>query len=440
MPRIAIRVGAALATTTLIAVAATNLAYADDSAPTPQAVFAHAEFLANTPAPPTGAGAVCVIDTGVSPLPDLDSQVIERIAVDGGSPDDIDHIPGDPTSGHGTFVAATIASRRDGIGSVGIWPAARIVSVRVVQRPSADAMLADYRNAIFSCMRVPEVRVITISLSTPTTTDNDLARLNDRVTEARQLGINVVASAGNNGAADGVNFPARAPSVLAVGAADPAGLFCAGSNHGVGLDTSALGCGVPVTTFTGRAQSLNGTSFSTPIVSGVLDALRSYRPDLTVNTAEQLILASSRKSPAGPIVDATSLFEMAGLRHLVTEQGPGTTSSEPAPSTSVADQPNGPTPTSQPHRRLTRRQHRPATPRLKRGSYLRKRLRLHTTNPPHEGLMIFRIGHRHYETNSGHITIPLRRWQAITVRAVNKCGTQSAPLHIPKRRVVRARR
>jgi hypothetical protein len=139
---------AALAVPTSAATAAVPA----DAYPTPQAAAAHAEFLLQAPPPPE-PGTVCVIDTGVTPLPDTESQIVERIAIDGGTPDDVYHSPDDPLSGHGTFVAATIASQVDGYGSAGIWPHAKIISVRVFPRAGVGATPADYRAAIAECTK-----------------------------------------------------------------------------------------------------------------------------------------------------------------------------------------------------------------------------------------------------------------------------------------------
>ena len=96
-------------------------------APTPQAVDANAEFLAYAPPPPVPA-KVCVVDTGVDLTTDAAPAVIERHSVFGGTTDDVG---GSGLTKHGTLVAGVIASQLDGHDSVGIWPQARIVSVRV---------------------------------------------------------------------------------------------------------------------------------------------------------------------------------------------------------------------------------------------------------------------------------------------------------------------
>src|SRR3954468_14663509 len=189
---------AAFTAAAALAVPAARAAVPADAYPTPQAVAAHAEFLLQAPPPPE-PGTVCVIDTGVTPLPDTQSQIVERIAIDGGTPDDVYHSPDDPLSGHGTFVAATIASQVDGYGSAGIWPHAKIISVRVFPRAGAGATAADYRVAIGECIR-PErrVSVITLSLSAAEATDAELAKLEDRVGLARRrYNVHIVASAGN---------------------------------------------------------------------------------------------------------------------------------------------------------------------------------------------------------------------------------------------------
>ena len=205
-----------------------------DAYPTPQAIAANAEFLLQAPPPPSG-GTICIIDTGVTPLPDTASRITDRIAIDGGNPDDVYHDPADPFSGHGTFVAGTIASQVDGYGSAGIWPGAKIVSVRVFRQRGEGASAADYRAGIAECSDPTlDVSVINISLGTSSTTESDLERLENRINEARRGGINVVASAGNEGSPAGVDYPARFPASLAVGATDEAGAFCESQTAGRG--------------------------------------------------------------------------------------------------------------------------------------------------------------------------------------------------------------
>ena len=132
---------------------------------------------------------------------------------------------------------------------------------------------------------------------------DDLARLENKIINARNnFGINVVASSGNDGNTSAVNYPARFPASFAVGGTDRGGAFCSFSNRGVGLDISALGCDTYATAFDGRIGAFEGTSFAAPTVAAVLVALRSYRPDLTADQAEQLLLSTARQTSAGPVL------------------------------------------------------------------------------------------------------------------------------------------
>ena len=116
----------AVGATAVVSAAGAQVASAAEG-PTPQAVDAHAEFLAYAPPPPVPA-KVCVVDTGVDLSTDAAPAVVERHSVFGGTTDDVG---GSGLAKHGTLVAGVIASQLDGRDSVGIWPQARIVSVRV---------------------------------------------------------------------------------------------------------------------------------------------------------------------------------------------------------------------------------------------------------------------------------------------------------------------
>src|SRR3954454_2952549 len=120
---------AAAATAAVIAAAASAAPAAHAEASTPQATDARAEVLAY-PATPAAAAPVrvCVVDTGVDLTTDAASAVIERYSQFGGTVDDTG---AGTIHKHGTYVAGMIASQLDSRGAVGIWPQARIVSVRV---------------------------------------------------------------------------------------------------------------------------------------------------------------------------------------------------------------------------------------------------------------------------------------------------------------------
>jgi hypothetical protein len=98
----------------------------DDATPTWWHEAAGLTPLLTAPPPPNPA-TICLIDTGVTPTPDLD--ITARWAHDGGTLDDVHATP--ETPGHGTLVAHFAAGAVNGWGGAGAFPHARISSVRV---------------------------------------------------------------------------------------------------------------------------------------------------------------------------------------------------------------------------------------------------------------------------------------------------------------------
>jgi len=89
----------------------------------------------------------------------------------------------------------------------------------------------------------------------------------------------IVAAAGNDGC-DCLHFPAAIPSVLSVGAMDDAGVPLCSSNWGSayrGQGILAPGSNILGPVPGGRLKDSTGTSFATPIVSGVIGLLLSLQ-------------------------------------------------------------------------------------------------------------------------------------------------------------------
>src|SRR3954447_4773749 len=228
----------AAATTAVIAASAAPTAHAEPS--TPQAIDARAEFLAYPATPAAAAPAkVCVVDSGVDLTTDAASAVIERYSEFGGTVDDTG---AGTVHKHGTYVAGMIASQLDNRGAVGIWPQARIISVRVFAGAEGSTV-ATYLKALERC-RDRGAKVINLSLSgLATATGPELDQLENWISDMRTFSdINVVAAAGNNRGEGG--YPAQFPARFAVGAGDPSGAFCSFSSRGPELELSTLGCGV----------------------------------------------------------------------------------------------------------------------------------------------------------------------------------------------------
>ena len=269
-------------------------------------------------APPSQPAAVCLIDSGVDVNPDTQPVLVDREALDGGDPGDVD------PALHGTrMTMEAAAAAGNEWGMVGAAPTAvRIVSIRATSTTDGLSFGA-YKQAILLCeLRASTYDIKVISLSVGfqgSPGPEELAELQDAVQNARtRYSIDVVAAAGNESSAE-ISYPAAAPGVLAVGAADAQRERCAFSNTGSQLALLAPGCDLEeANPLSGSPEyDYAGTSQATAITAAVLAALRAYRPDLSPEGAEQLLRGTA--AAAGAVLDVTALFRAAGLGGLIAE-------------------------------------------------------------------------------------------------------------------------
>jgi hypothetical protein len=409
----------AVGMTAVVSAAGAQVASAAEG-PTPQAVDAHAEFLAYAPPPPVPA-KVCVVDTGVDLTTDAAPAVVERHSVYGGTTDDVG---GSGLAKHGTLVAGVIASQLDGRDSVGIWPQARIVSVRVFAGGGGGTTVAAVVAALGVCRERGAI-VVNLSLSgLDSATAEELAWLSDHLRVLRDVrGMNVVAGAGNNGGA--VGYPGRLHDVFAVGATDATGRFCAFSNRGDGLDISALGCAVELSWPGGGLGSGIGTSYSTPVASSVLLALRAYAPSLRAAQAEGLLLSTADSGR----IDATAAFRAAGLSSLTTWLAPAPIGAQPQPgSVGFSRAPHYPDALSELGVRA---------PRVRQATYRGSILTVRIARVPDFARAIFRIDGRLYSRNSELLRLRLRRMPrrvSVRIEVPTVGGTEELTIRVRRER------
>jgi len=196
---------------------------------------------------PGGRGAVvAVLDSGVAYMrhgrfrraPDLRRSTFVR-------PWDFigrDSHPHD-VFGHGTHVSGTIAqTTNNGIGTAGIAFNAKIMPLRVLDSNGEGDSAAISRAIRYAARRGADV--INLSLEFPA--EVRAAEIPDvlgAIRYARRRGVVVVAAAGNQ-ADIAVAYPARAQSVIAVGATTVTGCQADYSNAGEDLDVVAPGGGI----------------------------------------------------------------------------------------------------------------------------------------------------------------------------------------------------
>ncbi|MGB3775984.1 MAG: S8 family serine peptidase [Leeuwenhoekiella sp.] len=117
---------------------------------------------------------------------------------------------------------------------------------------------------------------------------------------AFEKGMLLITSAGNGGQTDfkTITTPADSPNVLTIGAVDPDGNYAVFSSQGptvdgrIKPDVVAQGQSTAIVNTTGDVQSVNGTSFSSPIVAGAVACLWQALPSLDNEEILQLVRES----------------------------------------------------------------------------------------------------------------------------------------------------
>jgi hypothetical protein len=248
---------------------------------------------------------VAVIDSGLDfSHPDFQNQIyINAKEIPGNNIDDdqnglIDDVSGfdfDKNSshftddnGHGTHVAGTIGANFNGQGISGINPVVKILPIRVLNAEGSGSLSNVLRGVLYAHQQGSKV----INLSLGSTYYSPLA---EKVYECvYQNGSLVVAAAGNSNSFER-HYPSGYNYVLSVGAIDYEGERARFSNLGADVDIAAPGVQILSTypikklidaekrIFLARTSKdpyleLNGTSMSTPHVSGVASLLISTNP------------------------------------------------------------------------------------------------------------------------------------------------------------------
>ncbi len=275
----------------------------------------------------TGAGIrVAVIDSGVSPAPQLRGRV-ER-------GEDLLHHNADARQdcvGHGTAVASIIAAApAAGTGFQGLAPDAVIVPIRVSERVGTDGQApnpqdpvvqpAQFAAAITWAVDRAHVQVINLSL----TTDPDNA-LRAAIEHAIRAGVVVVAAVGNSGDAQQGNptpYPASYDGVIGVGAITPAGVRAPFSQHGTYVDIVAQGAPVTGAAPGSGTASVQGTSFAAPFVSATAALIKQRFPNATPAEVAHRLFATADPAPGGPHSDDFGYGLLNPYRALTETLGP----------------------------------------------------------------------------------------------------------------------
>lgn len=213
---------------------------------------------------------VGVIDTGVDfSHPDLKHSLGRGInLLSRGS------LPHDD-NGHGTHIAGTIAAANQMHGMIGVAPRATVYPVKAFDH-NGSAFVSDIVLGIDWCVR-NKMDIVNMSFGMKTRSKSLLTA----VTNAYNAGVIIVASSGNDGKRKAIDYPARYPQTIAVGATNRLRRIAPFSNRGIYIDVYAPGDKILSSWLRGKYHEMSGTSMATSHVSGAIALLLAHRPGLS---------------------------------------------------------------------------------------------------------------------------------------------------------------
>ena len=203
-----------------------------------------------------------------------------------GNGDDADNDPYTPGNTHGTHVAGVASAVTDNsTGVAGAAWNARLMHIH-----------GYYRGILYAAANGADI------INTSWVTSGSSKTSTQALDLATDMGALVVAGAANSARNidDFANYPYGHPRVLAVGATAKDSRRKAGfSNYGKGVDVFAPGVDIITTAPEGEyALSIDGTSFASPLVSGVAALVKTRYPDISPDALREQIRLSSENMDA----------------------------------------------------------------------------------------------------------------------------------------------
>ena len=221
-----------------------------------------------------------VIDSGISPHPELAGRILPGINIPNGTTVATD------VCNHGTHVAGIItATRNNGVGIAGVCSDAKLLPVVIVNPCTGlETWLAD--GIVWAVDNGADM----LNMSLQYSVGSDYLRA--AVQYAAVRGIPMVAATGNANSA--VAFPARWPEVVAVASVTAANVRAMSSNYGPEVNIAAPGDQIYSLNSSGGYTFKSGTSMATPHITGIMALMRQLNPSMTFAQMRDAIDATAR--------------------------------------------------------------------------------------------------------------------------------------------------
>ena len=226
--------------------------------------------------------------------------------------------PAGPYDAHGTATAAVAGAPVNGVGIVGIWPGMRTVNVGFA---AGDITCDDSAQGIAQAIEV-NAAVINMSYGSADVCYTEYVQIQYAIGKD----IIPVASAGNEFAqGNPLDFPASLPHVVTVAAVNPDGSPTYFSNANAAMDLAAPGAGIVTAVpaaFDGDGTpdgytSLDGTSFSAPMVAAVATWVKAARPNLSGGQVAD-VLRDSATDLGEPGYDPSTGYGLVSVANALT--------------------------------------------------------------------------------------------------------------------------
>lgn len=223
---------------------------------------------------------IAVLDSGVDQShPDLAGRLLSGWNFYDDNPDTSD------VYGHGTKVAGTAAAiTNNGIGVAGVAWDCLILPVRVTDPNGYTTYSLLSKGLIYAADCGAKAAIMSFRIF------NGSATLTSAAKYLMEKGGLAVAAGGNTGTYE--NYSDN-PYIISVSATDSGDMIASFSSYGPYIDLSAPGVSIYTTIMGGSYGSASGTSFSAPIVAGLIALIFSANPYLTPPQVEQILESTS---------------------------------------------------------------------------------------------------------------------------------------------------
>lgn len=221
-----------------------------------------------------------VIDSGTVNHPDIKNNILTGYNYISNSIDVEDNI------GHGTFVNGIISAEINDIGIVGVAPKARVLPLKCFD-VGYKTTVSTISKAIKDAVDKYDCDIINMSLGLTQYSET----LENAINYAVDKGCIIVASVGNTGS-ENLYYPAAFDNVIGVGAVDSNATVTDFSQKNESVFVVAPGQSIISTNMNGSYSEKKGTSFSAPMVSGLIALLLDMDKDLSLETIMSILSQS----------------------------------------------------------------------------------------------------------------------------------------------------